>query len=72
VTDLEATLAAAFAPVVKGCPAALMIKGEHFPCDWRTDMDGRHQGWAHISAAAEAVWVGTADDESLPGRRAES
>lgn len=46
----------------KTCPAALNIKGEHFPCDEPLDENGRH-GWAHNSRAAEAIWQG--DEPSL-------
>lgn len=39
------------------CKAALMIKGEHFPCDWQyTSPDGTHKGWAHTNKRAEAIW----------------
>jgi hypothetical protein len=34
------------------CQAALNIKGEHFPCD----LDADHDGLAHSSAQAEAIW----------------
>jgi len=40
------------------CAAALNLAGEHFPCDWPTDENGRHDGWAHASSAASAVWKG--------------
>lgn len=40
------------------CPAALNIRGEHFPCDWPTDTNGQHTGWAHANTAAEAIWSG--------------
>lgn len=39
------------------CAAALNIKGEHFPCDWPTDSDGTHSGWAHANRAAGAIWT---------------
>lgn len=39
------------------CPAALNIKGEHFPCDWPTDDSGQHSGWAHANRDAEAIWT---------------
>lgn len=39
------------------CPAALNIKGEHFPCDWPADEQGKHPGFAHANAAAEAIWA---------------
>lgn len=39
------------------CPAALNIKGEHFPCDWPVGENGRHDGWAHANSAAEAIWI---------------
>jgi hypothetical protein len=34
------------------CTSALVIRGEHFPCDLVTP----HDGWAHSSKAAEAIW----------------
>jgi hypothetical protein len=40
------------------CPAVLMIEGEAFPCDWPIDTDGRHDGWAHSSKPASAIWCG--------------
>ena len=48
-------------PKSRPCPegAALIIKGEHFPCD---AMDGihkvcsSHKGWPHSNRKAEAVW----------------
>jgi hypothetical protein len=39
------------------CPAALNVRGQHFDCDWPTDADGTHAGWAHSSRAAEAIWT---------------
>lgn len=38
------------------CGEVLMLAGECFPCDWPTDENGRHDGWAHTSGPAEAVW----------------
>lgn len=39
------------------CKAALMIRGEHFPCDWQyTSPDGTHKGWGHTNKRAEAIW----------------
>lgn len=38
------------------CKAALNIKGEHFPCDWPTDDNGRHDGWGHSNKEAQAIW----------------
>jgi hypothetical protein len=38
------------------CPAALNLAGEHFPCDWPTDENGLHEGWAHTNQEAKAVW----------------
>ncbi len=46
------------------CTAALNIKGEHFPCDWPTDENGKHRGWAHSNRAVEALWQGV--DERVP------
>jgi hypothetical protein len=45
------------------CPdkAVLMIKGEHFPCDWMNQMhpeSQNHEGWAHANKEAEAIWNG--------------
>lgn len=41
------------------CPAVLILKGEGFPCDWPSvDATGRHDGWAHSSRSAEAIWCG--------------
>jgi hypothetical protein len=34
------------------CTEALNIKGEHFQCD----LAAEHDGWAHQSMAAEAIW----------------
>jgi len=34
------------------CPSALIIKGEHFRCDF----NGSHEGVAHSNRAAESVW----------------
>lgn len=42
----------------KPCPAKLSINGEHFPCDWPTNANGKHEGWAHASKAAQAIWCG--------------
>jgi len=42
------------------CPAALNIKGQHFPCDWMDQMaEGSegHAGWAHSNREAEAIWT---------------
>lgn len=39
------------------CPAALNIKGEHFPCDWPSNIDGAHPGFAHANRDAEAIWA---------------
>ena len=39
------------------CPAVLNIKGEHFACDWPTNEDGKHPGFAHANAPAEAIWT---------------
>jgi uncharacterized protein (UPF0179 family) len=41
------------------CPSALMIKGEHYPCDAMTNMvegSRSHEGWAHSNKDAEAIW----------------
>lgn len=42
------------------CPAALNIKGEHFPCDWMDQMAPGsigHVGWAHANREAQAIWT---------------
>lgn len=39
------------------CTAVLTIAGEHYRCDWPTDRHGKHPGFAHASAAAEALWA---------------
>lgn len=44
------------------CQSGLIIKGEHFPCDWPTDESGKHDGWGHTNKQAEAVW---SDDRQL-------
>ncbi len=49
--------------VYRPCPegAALLIAGEHYPCDamrlMSPDSD-THQGWPHASRRAEAIWTG--------------
>lgn len=35
------------------CPASLMVKGAHFPCEERYP----HGGWAHSNRSAEAIWI---------------
>jgi hypothetical protein len=45
------------------CPAAVNIQGEHFNCDWPVDENGRHDGWSHTSAPAQAVWT---EDRNAP------
>lgn len=46
------------------CAARLNISGEGFRCDLRKN----HQGWAHSSAAAQALWTGShvTNNHSLP------
>lgn len=39
------------------CRGALNIRGEHFGCDWPTDQQGHHLGWAHTNMAAQAIWA---------------
>lgn len=39
------------------CPAALNVLGEHFACDWPTDDDGTHRGFAHSNREAQALWT---------------
>lgn len=48
-------------PDPRPCPdgAALVIKGEHFPCDQMRHMApscDSHDGWAHANSDAEAIW----------------
>jgi hypothetical protein len=38
------------------CSSAIIVKGEKFLCDWPVDDKGAHDGWAHCSKAAEAIW----------------
>ena len=40
-----------------GCPGLLTIGGQRYHCDWPTDADGRHDGWDHANADAEAFWT---------------
>lgn len=47
------------------CDAAINIQGEHFPCDWPTDAEGRHPGWAHSNRQAQAIWRGDLPDQSV-------
>jgi hypothetical protein len=35
------------------CAAKLNVAGEHFPCDYVRE----HEGWAHSSRAAQAIWT---------------
>lgn len=45
---------------MSNCPAALNIKGEHFPCqqmDQMTEGSVGHDGWAHSNRDAEAIWI---------------
>lgn len=42
-----------------GCPAALIVRGEHFWCD----REAPH-GWPHGSTAAEAIWRGSGPAEA--------
>ena len=42
------------------CPAALNIKGEHFPCDQMKHMaegSTHHNGWSHSNTEAGAIWT---------------
>lgn len=43
------------------CKAALMIAGQHYPCQ----TPAPHDGWAHTNVDAEAVWA--SDRDPLPG-----
>ena len=50
------------------CPAALNIKGDHFPCQTMQDMapgSVNHDGWAHSNRDAEAIWASGLDP--IPG-----
>src|SRR4051794_17540898 len=43
------------------CPdgAALNIRGEHYPCDMMSAVEGHpdtHEGWSHGNRAAGAIW----------------
>lgn len=40
------------------CPATAILHGEFLNCDWPTDEDGRHDGWAHTNMTVGLVWVG--------------
>jgi hypothetical protein len=40
------------------CSAVLNVEGEHFQCDYGIN----HQGWAHSSRSAQAIWKGTEDE----------
>jgi hypothetical protein len=46
------------------CRAALNIKGQHYPCDWDTNDEGKHPGWAHSNVDARAIWIGDEPDPS--------
>jgi hypothetical protein len=48
------------------CAAALNLKGQHYPCDWPSDDDGKHDGWAHANSAAGAVWCSPTDKLGRP------
>jgi hypothetical protein len=52
-------------PIRVPCRGALNIAGEHFPCDWPTDENGRHDGWAHANKVAQAIW---SSDDTRPVR----
>ena len=39
------------------CTGVLMIKGTFYACDWPTDANGRHDGWAHANKQAQALWA---------------
>lgn len=47
------------------CRAGLNIRGEHFGCDWPTNEQGQHPGWAHSNQLAQAIW---ADDTKERGQ----
>lgn len=46
------------------CPAALVIEGRWYACDWPTNEDGRHPGWAHSNKELRAMWVDDRDNPS--------
>lgn len=48
-----------------GCPAAFNVYGEHFDCDFPTDDDGRHIGWAHSNKETQTLW--TDDRNTIAG-----
>jgi len=56
IADAAAAVLAEAAPA--SCTAAVVLAGEHFPCDWPTDERGKHDGWDHTNKAAQAVWRG--------------
>lgn len=46
---------------MRPCPnnSALILKGEHFPCDAMDMMSpesATHEGWSHSNQAAGALW----------------
>lgn len=50
------------------CEAPLNIKGEHFQCDLAVE----HDGWAHTSKAAGAIWGGRDTSPPEPARDPEA
>lgn len=55
-------------PVPYVCPAALNIKGEHYPCETMSMMvegSENHDGWAHMNREAEAIWSDDPENESV-------
>lgn len=55
--------------VMSTCPAAVNLAGEHIPCDWPVDEQGRHDGWAHANAEHELVWSDGRDPVSAQAVR---
>lgn len=51
------------------CKANLNLQGGSYPCDWPSDEDGRHDGWAHTNKEIQAVWVSPTD--FVPGMAGE-
>lgn len=48
-----------------GCPAAINVYGEHFDCDFPTDDNGNHLGWAHSNKGTQTIW--TDDRNTIAG-----
>lgn len=46
------------------CSGVLMVAGESYRCDWPTDANGEHKGWAHSNKEAKALWADTPNDRA--------